>query len=192
MTAFALVLLLGTAAAWIAAGGAPLRTRAYLRLAAVLYAALAISEAANIAAAAVTDIVSTLGSAVLSVAAFSAFRRAPHALTASLVLLLAAICGIGAAATDWRVMAAAPQVLNAIVTFTIARPGLWKRPSLYLALAAFCLLGAAASELAPGPVARAGLLLFAAAGVVGVALASDVLVEKDGARRRSRAISRPR
>ncbi len=192
MIAFALVLLLGAASAWIAAGGAPLRTRAYLRLAAVLYAALAISDAANVAAAAVTDIASTLGSAVLSVAAFSAFRRAPRALTASLVLLLAVICAIGAAATDWRVMAAAPQVLSAIFTFNIARHGLWKRPSLYLALAALSLLGAAASELAPGTVAHAGLLLFAAAGVLGVALASDVLVENDGAGRRGRAISRSR
>lgn len=192
MTAFALVLLLGAVAAWIAAGGAPLRTRAYLRLAAVLYAALAISEATNMAAAAVTDIASTLGSAVLCVAAVSAFRRAPHPLTASLFLLIAAICGIGAAATDWRVLAAPPQVISAIVTFIVARPGLWKRPSLYLALAALCLLGVAASELAPGTVARAGLLLFAAAGVLGVALASDVLIENSGMQRRSRAVRRSR
>jgi hypothetical protein len=192
MTAFALVLLLGAAAAWIAAGGAPLRTRAYLRLAAVLYAALAVSEAANVAAAAVTDIAATLGSAVLGVAAFSAFRRAPHALTASLVLLIAAICSIAAAATDWRALAAAPQLSSAIFIFVIARPGLWKRPSLYLALAALSLLCAAALELVPGAVARAGLLLFAAAGVLGVALASDVLVENGGAGRRTRAIRRAR
>jgi hypothetical protein len=192
MTAFALVLLLGAAAAWIAAGGAPVRAQAYLKLAAVLYAALALSQAAGIAAAAVADIAATLGSASLCVAAFSAFRRAPRPLTAFLVLLVATVAGIGAAATDWRVLASAPQVLSAVFTFVIARPGLMKRPSVYLALAALSMLAASASSLAPGTAARAGLLLFAAAGVVGVALASDFLVENDGTRRRGRAIRRAR
>jgi hypothetical protein len=60
---------------------------------------------------------------------------------------------------------------------------LWRRASVYLALASLCLLGAAASELAPGAMARAGLLLFAAAGLLGVALASDVLVDELGGKR---------
>jgi hypothetical protein len=192
MTAFALVLLLGSAAAWIAAGGAPVRAQIYLRLAAVLYAALSAAEALHLAPAAVTDITATLGSAALCIAAFAAFRRAPRPLTASLVLVLAAICGIGAAATDWRVMAAAPQVVSGLFTFLIARPGLWRRASVYLALAALSIFAAAAAALASGTAARAGLLLFAAAGVVGVALASDVLVEQNGARRRSRTVSRAR
>jgi hypothetical protein len=192
MIAFALVLLLGAAAAWIAAGGAPVRTQAYLRLAAVLYAALAVAEGARLAPVAVTDIAATLGAASLCVAAFSAFRRAPRPLTAFLVLLLAAAAGISAALTDWRAMAAAPQLLSAIVTFAIARPGLMKRPSLYLALASLAMLAAAAAALAPGTAARAGLLLFAAAGVVGVALASNLLVENQGTRRRIRAVGRSR
>lgn len=192
MLAFALVLLLGAAAAWIAAGGAPVRAQAYLKLASVLYAALAISEAAKLAPAAVTDIVATLGSACLWVAAFSAFRRAPHPFIAFLVLLIATLAGIGAAATDWRALAAAPQVLCAIFTFAVARPGLMKRPNLYLALASLSMLAAAAAGLAPGTAARAGLLLFAAAGVVGVGLASNFLVENHGTRRSSRTVSRSR
>lgn len=183
MTAFALVLLLSAAAAWIACGGAPLCTRLYLRLAGVLYAALAVSETFQVAPAAVTDIVVTLGAAVLCVAAFAGFRRGPRWFTATAVLVLAAVCGIAAAATDMRVLAAAPQLLSAIFTFLIARPGLWRRASVYLALASLCLLGAAASELAPGAMARAGLLLFAAAGLLGVALASDVLVDELGGKR---------
>jgi hypothetical protein len=83
-------------------------------------------------------------------------------------------------------------VLGAIFTFVIARPGLVKRPSLYLALASLSMLAAAAAGLAPGTAARAGLLLFAAAGVVGVALASNLLVENDGARHRVRAVGRSR
>ena len=183
MTAFALVLLLAAAATWIAGGGAPLRTRLYLRLAGVLYAALAISEAFQVAPAAVTDIVATLGAAVLCVAAFAGFRRSPRWFSATAVLVLAASCGIGAAVNDWRVLAAAPQLLSAIFTFLIARPGLWRRASVYLALASLSLLGAAASALAPGAMARAGLLLFAAAGLLGVALASDVLVDDLGSKR---------
>ena len=183
MTAFALVLLLAAAATWIACSGAPLRTRLYLRLAGVLYAALAVSEAFQVAPAAVTDIVATLGAAVLCVAAFAGFRRSPRWFSATAVLVLAASCGIGAAVNDWRVLAAAPQLLSAIFTFLIARPGLWQRASVYLALASLSLLGAAASALAPGAMARAGLLLFAAAGLLGVALASDVLVDELGSKR---------
>lgn len=192
MTAFALLLLLGTFAAWIAAAGAPLRARAYLRLAAVLYATLAISEAADVATAAVTDIAATLGSTVLCIAAFSAVRRAPRVLTASLALVVAAACGIGAAATDQRLLAAAPQVASAVFVFLIARPGLWRRPSFYLALAALCLLGAAASVFAAGLAARAGLLLFAAAGVVGVALGSNRLVEAGRVNAKRGAVGRAR
>ena len=172
MTAFALILLLGAAGTWIAAGGAPPSAQLYLRLAAALYAAEAIAEGLTVAPAAVTAIAATLGSVVLCVAAFAAFRRPPRIVSASLVLFIAALCGIGAAATDWRAMAAAPQLTAAVFTFLIARPGLWQRASVYLALAAFSLLGAAASALAPGTAARAGVLLFAAASALGVALAS--------------------
>lgn len=192
MTAFALVLLLGAAAAWIAAGGAPARTEPYLRLAAVLYGALALSEGTGIAPEAVTDIVATLGSVVLCVAAFSAVRRAPTVATASLILLIATICGLGAAALDWRVMAAVPQVLSALFTFALARRRMWRRPNLYLALAALSLFAAAASALAPGVGAHAGVLLFAAAAVSGVAIASDGFVEHGGAGRPRRAVSRTR
>jgi hypothetical protein len=192
MTAFALLLVLAAAAAWIAAGGAPLRAQLLLRLAAVLYASLGIAELGGVAAVAVTDISVTLGSVVLCVAAYSAFRCAPRPLTASLVLILAAICGIGAAANDWRAMAAVPQVLSAVFSFVIARPGLKRRPNLYLALASLATLGAAASQLAPGDTARAGLLLFAAASVIGVGLASNVLVEQDGAGRRRGPVGRSR
>jgi len=190
MTAFALILVAGAAAAWIAAGGALARAQIYLRLAAVLYAALAIAEVADIAAAAVTDIAATLGSAVLAIAAFAAFRRTPQVVTASLVLFIAAISGIGAAATDWRGMAAAPQLAAAVFLFLIARPGLWRRPSFYLLLAAVCLVGVAAGGLVPGAPARAGLMLFAAAAVLGVALASDGLVENGGADRRRPTVGR--
>lgn len=197
MVAFALVLLLASAAGWIAAAGAPPRARLSLRLAAVLYAALALAglvigvglaPAAPISAAAlnsIADLVTTLGPAVLCVAGFSAFRRSPRPLSASLVLGFAALAGVAAAATGWRVLAAVPQVLAAIFTFLTARPGLWRKAEVYLALAAFSMLGGAAAQLSGGLSARAGLLLFEAAALIGVGIASNVLVEartKDDAR----------
>lgn len=192
MSAFALVLLLGAAAGWIASKGASPRARAYLRFAGVLYAALASSDLSGVAPAAVTDIVATLGSVVLCVAAFSAFRRSPRVLTASSVLGLAALAGITAAATGVGVLAAVPQVLSATFMVLIARRGLWTRASVYLALAALSVLGAAACQLAPGMAARAGLMLFAAAGLIGVSIASNVLVEQREQDKRGPAIRRAR
>lgn len=182
MTGFALVLLLGAAAAWIAAQGARARARSYLRLAAVLYAAMAVAHAANFAPSAVTDIVMTLGATVLCVGAFAGFRRNPRILTASTALAFSGLAGIAAAMLGMPVLAAVPQVLSAVFTFLIARRGLFagRRSGLYLALAAVCLLGAAACRLTPDLMARIGLLLFAAAAVAGVALASNVFVEEHG------------
>lgn len=198
MTAFALVLLLGAAAAWIASGGAPPRARTYLRLASVLYATFAFSEAVHAAPGAVGDIVSTLGPVVLAVAAFAAFRHRPRWFTAASLMAAAALCGIAAAATDWRAMAAVPQVLAAFFTFLVARPGLatrpsmWRKASVYLALSVISIVAAAALALVPGPAAHAGLLLFAGTGVLGVALASNLAVKPDGANGGRRAIRRAR
>lgn len=188
MTAFALVLLLAAAAAWIASGGAPARARLYLRLAAVLYAALSIAEIADLSAAAVADLAATVGAAVLAVAAFAAFRRTPGVVVTSAALGLATLGAVAAAVTGWRAFAAAPQLAGALAVFLVARPGLWRRASLYLALAAFSLVGAAATQTVAGAAAHAGLLLFAAAGVLGVGVASDLLVEEMAAGRRDAGI----
>ncbi len=182
MTGFALVLFLGAAAAWIAAQGARARARAYLRLGAVLYGAMAVSQGFGVAPSAVRDIVMTLGSAVLCIAAYSAFRKKPRLMTASVVLAASALAGIAAAMLGQSMLAAVPQVLSALFTLLMARRAAFagKRSGIYLALSAFCLLGEAACALSPGEnlMARAGLLIFAAAGVSGVALASNLLVEE--------------
>jgi hypothetical protein len=180
MIGFALVLFLGAAAGWIAAAGA--RARAYLRLACVLYGTMAVSEAFGVAPPAVRDIVMTLGSAVLCLAAYGAFRRPLRLIAASLLLAAAAAAGIAAAMLGQSVLGAVPQVFSAVCTLIIARRPLLagQRSGLYLALSAVCLLGAGACALSPGAnlAARAGLLLFAAAAVAGVALASNLLVEE--------------
>lgn len=131
-----------------------------------------------LAVVAVRDMVVTLGTAVLSVAAFAAFRKKPATLTATLVLALAALAGMASAATGFRLIATLPQVFGAAFTFLIARHGLWRRASIYLSLAAVAMLFGAACAFSPGAAAHAGILLFAAAELVGVATASDVLVEQ--------------
>jgi len=196
MIGFALVLLVGAAAGWIAAQGARPRARAYLRLGAVLYGAMAISQAFGVAPPAVRDIVMTLGSAVLCIAAYSAFKNKPRFISASALLAASAAAGIAAATLGQSVLAAVPQVLSALFTLLIARRYVFagSRAGIYLALSALCLVGAAACSLSPGEnlMARAGLLVFAAAAVAGVALASNLLVEERGHQSARFAIRRGR
>jgi hypothetical protein len=202
MIAFALVLLLASAAGWIAAKGAPARTRSYLRIAAALYGALALGDAAlgpilhllqapelaAVALVSITDLVVTLGSGVLCVAATSAFRAPPGSAQAGVVLGLAACIGLSAALTGFAALAAVPQVAAAGFILLLSRPGLWQRPSIYLALSALSLIGGAACQLTPGLAAGAGVLLFEAAAVVGVAIASNVLVEQRNKDKRPLAV----
>lgn len=183
MTAFALVLVLAVAAALVATRTAPASARPYLQFAAVLYGALALSQILAIAVSAVTDIATTLGAVCLSVGAYSGAYRAPRPFTATAVLGVAAICGIAAAATDLRVLAGLPQVLSAVFLLLIARPGLWRRSSIYFSASALCLIGAAASHLTQGAMARAGLLAFAGAALLGVTLGLNILVENQRSHR---------
>ncbi len=196
MIGFALVLFLGAAAGWIAAQGARPRARAYLRLAAVLYGAMAVSQAFAVAPSAVREIVMTLGAAVLCIAAYSAFRRKPSFMSASVMLAASAASGIAAAMLGQSVLAAVPQVLSALFTLLIARRFLFAgmRSGIYLAFSALCLLGEAACSLSPGEnlMARAGLLVFAATAVAGVALASNLLVEERSSQLARFAIRRAR
>ena len=187
MTAFAIVLFLGAAAGWIAAEAAPRSRRWYLRLAAMLYAAMAISVAAEFAASAVTQIVAALAAPLLAIAAF---RSAPPPVAATIVLAASCVAGIVAAATGTAVLSTLPQVLAGLAILAMARRATTRRSRLYLVLGAASLLGATACQLTDGMLAQAGMLLFSAAGLLGVALASDVLVEqrqKDEARLAIRA-----
>ena len=206
MIAFSLILLLASVAGWIAANGAPARARPYLQIAAALYAALALSGPAletltslihlpglnEGALLSVRDLVATLGAALLCVAAYSAFRGAPDATTASVILALAALIGLAAALTGFPILAAVPQAVSAVLIFLLARPALRHRASLYLGLSALSLLAAAACQSAPGIAARAGVLLFVAAALIGVAFASNVLVEQRNQDKRALAITRGR
>lgn len=203
MIAFALVLFLASAAGWIAAKGAPARARSYLRIAAALYSALALAGVVldgvlgwlqapaltAVALVSVTDLVVTLGAAVLCVAAANAFRGPLGGSHAAVILGLAACIGLAAALTGFAALAAVPQVAAAGFILLLARPGLWRRASVYLGLAGVSLIGGAACQLTPGLAAQAGVLLFEAAALVGVAIASNVLVEQRKQDKRPLAVS---
>jgi hypothetical protein len=190
MTAFAIVLFLGAAAGWIAAGAARKHPRWHLRFAAMLYAAMAISAAMVFAASAVTHIVVTLAAPLLAMAAYGTFRRVPVPVAATIILAMSCIAGIAAAATGAIVLSTLPQVLAALAIVAMARRVTITRSRLYLVLGAASLLGAAACQLIDGVVANAGMLLFSAAALLGVALASNVLVEQRQQHERGFAVRR--
>jgi len=178
MLAFAIVLVLGAAAAWIAAGDAGVQARSYLRLAAVLDAALALSAAIALATPAVAAIVLTLVAPLLAAAAWTRFRRSLHPVLTSLPLSAACIMGIVAAATGATVLSAVPQVIAVAALGAVARLAVWRRARIYLVLGAVSLLGAAACALGEGAIAQIGVLLFSSAGLLGVALASETAVKE--------------
>lgn len=203
MIAFALVLFLASVAGWIAAKGAPARARPYLRIAAALYSALALAGVVLdgvlgwlrapgltvMALVSIADLVVTLGAGVLCVAVTNTFRNPLGGTQAAVVLGLAACTGLAAALTGFAALAAVPQVAAAGFMLLLARPGLWRRASVYLGLSALSLIGGAACQLTPGLAAHAGVLLFEAAALVGVAIASNVLVEQRQQDKRPFAVS---
>jgi hypothetical protein len=177
MLAFAIMLLVAAMGAWIAAGAAARSARAYLRFAAVLEAALAVSAGVPLATPAVAAIVTTLAAGLLAIAAAAALRQRPFLLVASALLIACCVAGIAAAATGVTVLSAVPQVIGVIAIALTARAMRSRRSRLYLGLGALSLAGVAACAQGEGMLAQAGVLLFSAAGLMGVTLASDVLVE---------------
>jgi hypothetical protein len=175
MIAFAIVLFLAAAAGWIAVQATAQTARIFMRFAAVLYAAFSVSVAGRLAPQSVADIVLPLACALLALAALSLVRKAPPAAFIAAVLIPISIAGIAAAVLDMVMLAVVPQLLAAAVLFLVAHRG--GRTRLYLSLGAAALLGAASCRLSLGLSAQAGLLLFSAAGFVGIALSLDGFVE---------------
>ena len=173
MIAFAAVLALAAAAAWIAAGAAPARCRTYLRFACVLYTALAISAAMNLAPAASAQIVMPLAGAALALAAYGAFAGAAKPVFAALILSTACLAGIWSAASGESLPAVLVQSLCLIAMLMVARKVFlnWRAPNLYLALGGLALLAALCAAQLNGKSPFMALLLFSAAGLLGTALA---------------------
>lgn len=173
MIAFAAVLALAAAMAWIAAAGVPLRIRLYLRFACVLYAALAASAAANFAPTAASEIVAPLAVSSLAIAAYTTFRGMPSPLGASFVLAGACLAGLWSAANAHSTPADVIQSLCLIAMFGVAKRGVLRgqASSIYLALGALAFLAALCARLSGERTSFMAQLLFSAAGLLGLVLA---------------------
>jgi hypothetical protein len=186
MILFACVLFLACVAAWIVAGAAKPRARVFLRFACVLYAALA---AAAIAGGGLLEatalLVFALGPPVLSLAVIAAFERAVPASISALVLSIAALAGIGAAASGLAFLSVAPLILAVAAMLWVALRRMKDAPgdALRAAIAALAILAASAAFLDDG---GAALLLFSSVAMLGTGLAlagvSDVAVEQQRGR----------
>ena len=196
MIAFAAVLALAAAVGWLAAGGVRRSAQLYLRFACVLYATLAGSAAFSVAADAVAPIATTLAIALLTLASFIGFGRDPHPVLGAIILVTACVGGIWSAATGVSGLAVLPQILCliAVLTVTRRRSANLRGPGLYLALGCAALLAATCSLLVQD--ANVALLLFSAAGLLGIvyalARASNVFVKEQGDANGSVAIRRER
>ncbi|MBU6297317.1 MAG: hypothetical protein KGJ79_07830 [Alphaproteobacteria bacterium] len=185
MSAFAAVLALAAAAAWIATKGVRPVIRLYLRFACVLYAALAASVLLRVAPHAVAVMVATLAVALLTLAAFAGLRRTPKPGFAAMLLAGACAAGIWSAATGMIALAVVPQAVCLVAVLTIAHRAPLRRPGLHLVLGAGALFAASCSLLAGDSCAFIALLLFSAAGLLGVVLAlaraSEILIDQQRA-----------
>lgn len=190
LTASALLLFLATLVAWFVAAGARAGARLQIRFAGVLLAALALCGTAPMAPV-VTAIVLPIALAVLALAAAAGLKAPPSVGNASLVLVLASLGGLAGAITGWLALAlvpAAAAIVALVVLFARDAAGLGAVQGL---LAAFCLLAASAAFALEG--ADFGLLLFLAAGLLGVSLAlsrSNLAADEKPLRRPLRAIGR--
>jgi hypothetical protein len=158
----ALALFTACIGAWLLA--APLRAvaRLYLRFAAMLFAALGAAAPLGLADIAVLFLL-PLGAASLTVSALAQFARPLPAFAASLVLVAALAGGLAALLSGMALFALVPALLAGLIVVAAALNSVAAIPVL-----------AGASLLASGLVlleqgARAGLFLFCAAALVGLA-----------------------
>jgi hypothetical protein len=181
----ALALFTACIGAWLLA--APLRavTRLYLRFAAMLFAALGAAAPLGLADIAVLFLL-PLGAASLTVSALAQFARPLPAFAASLVLVAALAGGLAALLSGMPLFALAPTLLAGLIVIAAAMNSVAVLPVL-----------AGASLLASGLVlleqgARAGLFLFCAAALVGLAKPSAKQTPTSHQRRSALAVEQQR
>jgi len=178
----AVLLLAATLAAWFVAGGARPAARLQIRFAGVLLAALGLSGAALPAAApAIAVLVLPIALGVLALAAAAGLTKPLAAGLAALLLALASLGGLFAVVTGFAAFALAPAAaaIVALVFLFVRRFDGERLAPVQGALAALCFLAAVSDFAIEG--AASGVSLFAAAGLLGLALAlsrSDVVIEE--------------
>jgi len=178
--AFMAVLGLAALLSAIVMRGARPASRSYLHFAAVLYLALAAADEIAIVFAqvagfadAVTLVVSAMAPVALALSLFASFEHPPKSWAATVFLLLALACAIGAAMTGAAVLSFAPLSASvfAMLALSLRRWRIEQRGPFHAILSALCFLIAAASGASGGAMGRTGLALFSAAGILGISLA---------------------
>jgi hypothetical protein len=196
-TAFASTLGLSALLSAHAAPRARPAARAYARFAAFLYAIFATADAAaslvgtstwNPLADTPAAMVSALAPAALALALYAAFESPPRAAIAACVLVSAAVAGILSAATG-ALFAAYAASIAAVCAMLVLGVRHWRRDrstTLQALAGAGALFAGAAAFTTGGAEGRMALVLFSAAGLLGLSLAlakpSSALVEDAAAR----------
>jgi hypothetical protein len=184
----ALALFTACVGAWLLA--APLRNsaRLYLRFAAVLFAALGAAAVVGLADVAALFLLPLAG-ASLMISALAQFARPLPIFAASLALIVALAGGLAALLSGTAMLALAPALFAALAIIAASLNGVAAIPI----LSGASLLAAGLAFLEQG--AQAGLFLFCAAAVIGLAKPSSaakrsaLAVQQQGLARRGAAIS---
>ncbi|HWA02409.1 MAG TPA: hypothetical protein VG819_02670 [Rhizomicrobium sp.] len=185
MIALAIMLGSSCAASWTIAGAAPGGSRAHIRFACILYAALALAAAIGPALAeTVMLIVSPLCAALLLFAVAAGLRRPVAPVLASILLAAAALSGMFAAASGFLAAAFAPMLAFALAAIAASLSGFGLAPgaSVRSGFAAAALVAGQSAYASGEAGGLAALLGFTAAGLLGMSLAtirrSKPVVEK--------------
>jgi hypothetical protein len=178
--ASAALLLVAAVAAWFTALGARPAARVQIRFASVLFAALAASVF-TAAASVVALIVLPIGASVLALGCAAGFGRPLMPSLAAMLLALVVLAALTAAVTGWRAFALTPAAIALVVVAMACARQIGERQlaALQGLASAACLLAALSAFALEG--AGMPLLLFAAAGLLGLTLAlsrSDRVVDE--------------
>ena len=147
---------------WFLAAPVALRPRLYLRFAGVLFSALAASVPLNMADAAALLLL-PLASASLMISALARFARPLPVFPASLAMVAGLAGGLGALVSGTVTPALVPVMFAGLAVIAAALNGIAVMP----VLAGAGLIASGLAFMEQG--ARAGLLLFCAAAVMGLA-----------------------
>ena len=167
----ALALFAASVGAWIITGPLPARARLYLRFAAVLLAAIAVSVPLAISGF-VALFLLPLASASLMIAALARFAAPLPVLAASLALVASLIGGLGAMLWNAPMLALAPVTVAGLAIIAAALNGM----AVIACLAGLALLGSGLALLEQG--AGGGFLLLCAAALVGCAQKSALAIQQ--------------
>jgi hypothetical protein len=148
--------------AWFLSAPCRAAARLYLRFAAMLFAALAVSAPLGLSAE-VALFLLPLAACALMIAALARFARPLPVLAASLVLIAGLFCGLAAMLRDDAMLALVPVICASLAIIGTALHGM----VIIAVLAGTALLASGLVLLEQG--AASALLLFAAAALVGLA-----------------------